>query len=732
MSGAAEGWESGIACLGLALELLGRGADRSHLAHRYGPGIRSGTAGLVRAAGQAGLKAALRPSSWDRLRDTPRPAIAELKDGRFLLLGAAEPGRLVVLDPLCTGGDGRPEATILDRRTFEDAWTGRLILLATRAPAGDAGRFGLGWFLPAILKHRAAIRDVVVASFLLQVFALSTPLAMQVVVDKVLVHQASSTLEVMVLVLLVVAVFEALLGGLRIYVLAHTSNRIDVTLGARLFAHLMSLPLAWFGARQVGSGVARVRELETIRSFLTGGALTVMVDVVFTVCFLAALILYSPLLALVVAATLPIYVLLSLGITPVLQRRLEEKFRRYADNQAFLTEAVSGVETLKAMALEPQLQRRWEEQLAAYVTTAFRATNLSNAAGQVVLLVNRVAAIVLLWVGTHLVMAGALSVGELVAVNLLAANVSGPVLRLAHLWIDFQQVRLSAERLGDILNAPPEPGAGTRPPMPAIRGDLAFRDVSFRYPGSDRLVLRSLSFDVPAGTVLGIVGASGSGKSTVAKALQALYHAAEGGVLVDGVDVRLVEPASLRRQIGVVLQDNVLFTGTVRENIALADPAMSFDRVVRAARLAGAHDFITSELPEGYDTAVGERGASLSGGQRQRIALARALANNPRILILDEATSALDAESERAILDNMRQIAARRTVVIIAHRFSAVRLADRILLLDGGSIREDGTHDELLRLDGRYAALFRQQTGLETLRFTDLSRAPVADVVAAR
>jgi subfamily B ATP-binding cassette protein HlyB/CyaB len=704
--------DSALGCLCLALELLGRASDPAHLAHRFRGTAAVNASQLVRAARGSGLKAALRRSSWDRLSRTPRPAIAELADGSFLLLGAADVDRVAVLDPAARDESGRPQARTLDRAAFEAAWTGRLVLLTTRAPATEgSGKFGLRWFLPAILKYRGAIRDVLVASLVLQVLALLTPLALQVVIDKVLVHQAVSTLEVMAIILLVMAVFEAVLSGLRIYVLSHTSNRIDVGLGARLFSHLMALPLAWFQARQVGAGVARVRELETIRTFLTSSALTVFVDLLFTICFLGVLLIYSPLLTAIVAATLPLHAGLSLAVTPVLQERLAEKFRRNADNQAFLTEAVGGVETLKAMAVEPQLQRRWEEQLAAYVTAAFRATNLSNVAGQIVGLINRLSTVALLWFGAQLVMRGELSVGELVAVNLLAANVSGPVLRLAHMWIDFQQVRLSVDRLGDILDTPREPGAGSRPPVPTLRGEIAFRDVTFRYRPQGTPVLRDISFQVPAGQVIGIVGSSGSGKSTIAKAIQALYLVESGQVLVDGMDVALVDPASLRRQIGIVLQDNVLFSGTVRENIALADPTMSVERVMHAARVAGAHDFITESLPDGYDTKVGERGASLSGGQRQRIALARALAADPRILILDEATSALDAESERVILNNMRLISANRTVVIIAHRFSAVRMADRILVLERGAIVEEGNHVGLLGQNGRYASLFREQTG---------------------
>jgi len=426
--------------------------------------------------------------------------------------------------------------------------------------------------------------------------------------------------------------------------------------------------------------------------------------------------LYSPLLTWIVLASFPFYIGISALATPLFRRRLDEKFQRGAQNQAFLVESVTGVETLKAMAVEPQMQRRWEEQLAGYVAASFRVTSLGHTASQAVQLVNKLVIAGMLYFGAKLVIEGDLTVGELVAFNMLAGRVSAPVLRLAQIWQDFHQARLSIARLGDILNTAAEPTYNpTRAALPAIRGEVAFEHVTFRYRIDGPEVLHDVTFSVPAGQVVGIVGPSGSGKSTVAKLIQRLYVPESGRIMVDGIDLAMVDIAWLRRQIGVVLQESVLFNRSVRDNIALPDPSVPMERVIAAATQAGAHDFIL-ELPEGYDTIVGERGSNLSGGQRQRIAIARALISDPRILIFDEATSSLDYESERVIQQNMQEIAKGRTVFVIAHRLSAVRWSDRIITIERGRVIEDGTHDELVRTGGRYATLYRMQGGIHEVR----------------
>jgi subfamily B ATP-binding cassette protein HlyB/CyaB len=661
---------------------------------------------IVRIARRQGLKARGVTSTYARLAGVALPALARTMDGGFLII-ARHAGEKVLVH---RGVGNRSE--LIDKADFEAIWDHHLVLITRRTSLSDLNRqFGIPWFMAAIYKYRAVLSQVLLASFFLQVFALVSPLFFQVVVDKVLVHRGMTTLDVLIVGLLAISIFETILGALRTYVFSHTTNRIDVELGARLFRHLIALPLAYFGARRVGDSVARVRELENIRQFLTGSSLTLVIDLLFTTVFLAVMAWYSWWLTLIVLASLPIYTIISLSLTPLFRSRVDEKFRRGAENQAFLVESVTGIETVKAMAVEPQIQRRWEEQLAGYVSASFRVSNLGNYANQAIQLVSKVATAAILYFGAKAVMDGAMTVGELVAFNMLAGRVAQPVLRLAQVWQDFHQTRLSIQRLGDILNTPAEPSAAPgRGALPAIRGKIAFEQVRFRYRPDTSEVLKSIDLDIPVGQSIGIVGSSGSGKSTLAKLVQRLYVPESGRILVDGVDLAMVDASWLRRQIGVVLQDNVLFTGTVRDNIALADPGMPLQHVIAAAKLAGAHDFIL-QLPEGYDTLVGERGGSLSGGQRQRIAIARALVGNPRILIFDEATSALDLESEQAIQRNMQQICQGRTVLTIAHRLSSVRHCHRIITIEQGRVVEDGTHEELLRNGGRYAALHKVQAG---------------------
>jgi subfamily B ATP-binding cassette protein HlyB/CyaB len=698
--------ESGLLALVTLLRCHGLAADPAQIRHQLGV-TRVDVASMLRCAKDFGLKARIQKTSWSRLSVTPLPGIAVLRNGGFLILGKIVDDKLLVQWPMV------PQPETMTQAELEAIWDGNLILMARRASLTDLSRrFDISWFLGAIHKYRRLLGEVLIASFFLQLFGVISPLFFQVVIDKVLVHQSMSTLDVLIIGLVSLTIFEAVLGTLRVYVFAHTTNRIDVELGARLFRHLMALPIAYFQARRVGDSVARVRELENIRQFLTSSALTLVIDFLFTFVFLAVMFYYSISLTFVVLASFPFYIGISAGAAPLFRRRLDEKFNRGAENQAFLVESVTGVETLKAMAVEPQMQRRWEEQLAAYVSASFRVLSLNNSASQAVQAVNKLVIAAILYFGAKLVIDGEMSVGELVAFNMLAARVSMPVLRLAQLWQDFHQARLSIDRLGDILNTIPEPSFSPgRAALPAIRGQITFDHVTFRYRIGGPEVLHDVSFSVQSGQVVGVVGSSGSGKSTIAKLIQRLYVPESGRVLIDGVDLAMVDLAWLRRQTGVVLQENVLFNSSIRENIALADPAVPMERIIAAAELAGAHDFIL-ELPEGYDTVVGERGSSLSGGQRQRIAIARALIMDPRILILDEATSALDYESERAIQQNMKRIAAGRTVFVVAHRLSTVRHADRIITIERGRIVEDGRHDDLIRSNGRYAKLHFLQAGI--------------------
>ena len=681
--------------------------DVAAIRHEFGEAEKLlGTKDVLRAARKFGLKSRSIKTTWERLRKTSLPALAQTHNGDFFVLGQIAEDKILIQSP----SSNKPQT--LSRKEFENIWNEEVILITQRAPIlGKGGKFDISWFIPVLLRYKRIFSEVIVASFFLQVFALVSPLFFMVIIDKVLVHRGLTTLDVLVFGLLVVSVFEVLLGLLRTYIFSHTTNRVDVELGAKLFDHLLKLPLSYFQARRTGESIARVRELENIRNFITGSSLTLVIDLFFTFVFFAVMYVFSPTLTWIVLFSIPFYVLLSILITPVLRRRIEEKFQRGAVNQAFLVESVSGVETLKAMAVEPQMQRRWEDQLAGYVGASFKTTHLSNISGQTAQLISKVTLALTLYFGALMVVGGDLTVGQLVGFNMLSQRVIGPILRLANLWQDFQQARISVDRLGDILNTPTEPRQNiNRATLPQIKGFISFEDVIFRYKPDAPEVLRRVNLTVNAGEIIGIVGPSGSGKSTLTKLVQRLYLPESGRVLVDGTDLAMIDTSWLRRQIGVVLQENVLFNRTVRDNIALSDPGMTMERVVAAAKLAGAHDFIL-ELPEGYDTEIGERGNTVSGGQRQRIAIARALVSNPRILIFDEATSALDYESEVAIQKNMRDICKGRTVMIIAHRLSAVRDADRIVTIESGEITEKGTHKELISRGGRYAKLHALQMG---------------------
>jgi subfamily B ATP-binding cassette protein HlyB/CyaB len=696
-----------LAYAGLVLlaQFHGVPADPLQLDHQFGRADTDDGTTLLLAAKHLGLKARVVGQPSHRIATAALPALAwDIDRTPFIIARVTVDG--VLIHDLA---EKRPRQ--LSRAQFEDRYAGRLLQLASRASVlGDLAKFDFTWFIPAVVKYRRLLVEVLVASLFIQLLALVTPLFYQVVMDKVLVHQAWTTLHVITFGLVSIAVFDVLLTGLRTFIFSHTTSKIDVELGARLFRHVLSLPLSYFESRRVGDTIARVRELENIRTFLTGQALTSVLDLVFTFVFLAVMFSYSTSLTLIVLGSLPVYAAISAGITPVLRKRLDEKFRRSADNQSFLVETVSGIGTVKAMAVDPRMTRTWDNQLAGYVAASFRVTRLAMLGQQGIQLVQKLVSISLLFFGARLVIGGQLSLGQLIAFNMLSGQVAMPILRLAQLWQDFQQVGISVQRLGDILNTRTEL-PGSRLALPPIRGQITFDNVGFRYRPDGKQILDGVDLDIRPGEVIGIVGRSGSGKSTLTKLVQRLYTPERGRVLVDGQDLALADPAWLRRQLGVVLQENFLFNRSVRENIAMADPGMPLERVIAAAQMAGAHEFIV-ELPEGYDTMVGEHGTGLSGGQRQRIAIARALITNPRILILDEATSALDYESEHAVMRNMRDICKGRTVLIIAHRLSTVRGANRIVVFEKGRIIESGSHAELVdRPGGAYANLHRLQQG---------------------
>ena len=693
--------DSGLWALLAMAALHGIAADESQLRHQHGREPFD-LQRLLLAAQQLGLNARAVRQDPRRLARAPLPAVARDAAGRFFVVARIEGAAAMPAGTELPGSTrvliqraGEPPAVIALEELLR-TWTGELILFTSKASfSGQMAKFDFTWFIPAVVKYRRLLAEILLISLVLQLIGLATPLFFQVVMDKVLVNHAMQTLNVIAIGLICAMVFEALLSGIRTWVFAHTSSKIDVELGARLFRHLLNLPLAYFQSRRVGDSVARIRELENIRSFLTGNVMTLVLDLLFSFVFLGVMLWYSVTLTLVVLASIPVYLLLSLVFTPVIRRRLEDKFNKGAENQSFLVETISGIDTVKSMAVEPRWIQKWDQQLAAYVSSGLAVTNVATVAGGGVTLTSKLVTAAIMWIGATLVIDKQLTVGELVAFNMLAGQVSSPILRLAQLWNDFQQVGISMSRLGDILDTHPEV-ASQKTRLPRLQGAIEFDQVSFRYRPDAADVLRQVSLKVRPGEVIGIVGRSGSGKSTLTRLVQRLYVPDRGRVLVDGQDLAIIDTPSLRQQIGVVLQENTLFNRSVRDNIALAHPAAPIELVMQAAKLAGAHEFIC-ELPEGYDTVVGEHGTGLSGGQRQRIAIARALITNPRILIFDEATSALDYESEKIIHDNMRLICQGRTVLIIAHRLSAVRGANRIVVMERGQIAEVGSHEELLR-----------------------------------
>ena len=696
---------TGLLTLMIIAGYHGIAADEAALRHEFGH-VPFTDQTILLAAKALGMSAKIIRQPASRLNRAPLPAIAMDKNGNYFIVAKFDESTEKLL--IQHVGES---PKILDLNDFLEIWSGEFIFFTSKANyLGDIAKFDFSWFIPAIIKYRKLLSEVLLISFILQLIGLATPIFFQVVMDKVLVNHAMKTLNVIAIGLALATLFEIALSGIRTYVFAHTSSKIDVELGAKLFRHLLALPIAYFQARRVGDSVARIRELENIRSFLTGNAITLVMDLAFSAVFIAVMLWYSVELTMIVIASIPLYIGLSILFTPLLRAKLNEKFNRGSENQSFLVETISGIDTLKAMAVEPRWISEWEKQLASYVSSGLNVSNISNVASSGVTLVSKGVTIAIMWIGATLVVDGKLTVGELVAFNMLSGQVSSPILRLAQLWNDFQQIGISMMRLGDILNARTEV-AEQKSRLPSLAGAIEFDQVSFRYRPDTPDVIRSVNVKINPGEVIGIVGRSGSGKSTLTKLVQRLYVPDRGRVLIDGLDIAIVDTASLRQQIGVVLQENILFNRSVRDNIALNNPSLGLETIIEVAKLAGAHEFIC-ELPEGYDTMVGEHGTGLSGGQRQRIAIARALIGNPRILIFDEATSALDYESEKIIQDNMRDICKNRTVLIIAHRLSAVRDANRIIVMERGQILQVGSHHELLTdSNGIYTHLYQLQQG---------------------
>ena len=667
------------------------------------------TVTLLTAAKDIGLKTRLFTGiAADHLPKMPMPAVCRLKDGRYIVVRGANDENVSLYDPLT-----EEKNIVTPLKHFATIWEGEIILFTKRFRIeklkDKVEKFGFSWFIPVVAKYKDFLLKVLFISLVLQLFGLATPLFTQVIIDRVLVHHSLSTMDVLIGGMIMVALFQNWMEALRTYLFVNTTNKIDVTLSAHLFRKVSELPVRYFDKWQVGDVVSRMGELETIRGFLTGSFLTVVLDIVFAVVYLSVMFVYSNFLSYIVWATIPLYIVLNAIIAPIYKSRINERFLLNAETQSFTIEAITGVRTVKTLGVETTFVSRYEEVLSRFLKSALSVLNLANVASCIGMFLQLAFNLALLWVGAYFVMEGALTVGQLIAFQMLAGQVINPVLRLVNMWQSFQQIRVSMTRLGDIMDEDSEPAFNpNRTTLPSLKGEIIFDNVNFRYKADGKNILSDVKVTIPPGSRVGIVGRSGSGKSTLVKLIQRLYVPDSGRVLIDGVDIAQVETAWLRRQIGVVLQENFLFAGSIKENIAIAKPNVDEESVLHAAKLSGAAEFI-EDMPQKYDTFVGERGSLLSGGQKQRVSIARSLLLDPRILILDEATSALDTESEALILKNLDKIAAGRTTLMVAHRLSTVKNCDFIIAMDKGRIVEVGSHKELMQRRGYYYNLYASQ-----------------------
>ncbi|WP_462106245.1 peptidase domain-containing ABC transporter [Campylobacter concisus] len=659
---------------------------------------------LIRIAKDKGFKAKIKHLNVKNLVSYPLPCIARDKNGVYFNILKVDTSKNEVL---IFKDKNEPYAIKFEELLNILNPNPKMIVLKHKL-LNDRIKFGFGWFYARMLSYKKIVGEILIASFVIQLFGLVTPLFTQVVLDKVLVHHSLSTLNVIAVAFGAVIIFEMLLSLSRNYIFAHTTSKIDARLGAMLFDHLIKLPMIYFENRKVGNIVARVRELDSIREFIANKSVTVLLDMLFSVVFVIMMLLYSVKLTLVALGFVTIIATLYFFATPRLRARLEDKFQMGARSNSYLVESITGISTVKSLAIEGSMQRLWEDFLAKYVKSSFELSNLSNILSGIANALSKLMTLAILYLGVGLVIENKLSVGQLIAFQMFAGQFSAPIMRLVGLWNEFQQALLSVDRLGDILNTPKEQENGNAITLSEIKGSVKFDNVSFKYSPNSPTVLQNFSLEVKPNTSIGIVGRSGSGKSTLTRLLQRLYYANEGAIYIDGVDIRHMNPSWLRQNIGVVLQDSYLFSGSVKENIAYAYPSASMDLILQASKVAGADEFI-SMLPEGYDTLVGERGSSLSGGQKQRIAIARAILTNPRILIFDEATSALDYESEKIISNNLAAIKKNRTVFIVAHRLSTVKECNEIIVLDKGKLIERGDHESLMKQCGYYYFLNKQQ-----------------------
>lgn len=663
---------------------------------------------LVRICKNSDFKAKIKTVSPTVIEGKyPLPAIIIQNDGSYsvLLRINSKENKVLIFSPV----EKQPKELTFDELNI--LCNNEFIILSHKLINSQI-KFGFKWFFEEIMTYKQVILEVLLGSFIVQLFGLVTPLFTQVILDKVIVHRTLTTLDILAFGFIAVMIFEFLLNISRKYIFVHTASKIDAKLGAKLFRHLFALPFTYFESRKVGNIIARVRELDQIRDFITNKSVSVIIDLFFSVVFVVMMFLYSVKLTFIVLGFVSLIAILYLIVTPELRARLEKKFQMGAQSNSYLVESVTGIQTVKSLAIEGSMQKKWEDYLGNYVKSGFQLSNMGNISGAISGMFQKAMTIAILYLGVKLVIENKLTIGQLIAFQMFANQFTAPILRLVNLWNELQQALLGIDRLGDILNTPVEVQSSKAITLPQVTGSVKFDNVSFKYNINTPYVINGFSLDIKQGMSIGLVGRSGSGKSTITKLIQRLYIANEGAIYIDGVDIKHMNPSWLRQNIGVVLQENYLFSGTIRDNISLPMQNAPIELIINMAKIAGADEFI-SQLSEGYDTMVGERGSTLSGGQKQRIAIARALITNPKILIMDEATSALDYESESIIMRNMKHITKGRTTFIIAHRLSTVKNCDLIVVMDKGKIMEMGSHSELMQQNGYYKYLNDQQNELK-------------------
>lgn len=640
---------------------------------------------------------------YEALEEIKIPFIAQDLDGTYFIVGKSDSERVLKYCPK------KKQNEILEKEVFLKSWNNKIILIAESSILGKNVEFGLKWFFQIFKEYKKQFIDVLLANFTLLIFSLFLPLITQTIVDKVLVHNRMSTLNVLTVIFIFVIFLEFFLKLSKNYLLLHTTTKVDLILGKKLFNKLLHLPIAFFESRSVGVISNRVKELENVREFLTGTPLDSFFDLFFIGLYLIFLWIYSPILTMIIMVAIPILLLFSYLVIPKYKKLVEESSKNLAEMESFLIEGLSGVQAIKSFTLEPTIKDKWSQLQAKTMTTNFKTNYIGIIYGITTEKFQKFLDLIILIVGAYLVINKKLTVGQLIAFRMISGNLTNPLLKLVELIRDFEQIKVSINNLAEILNNPSELRKEEKP-VNLKEANIIFNKVYFRYSLEGNMILNNVTFAIREGQTVAFVGRSGSGKSTITKLIQKMYLAESGDILINHNKINDMNANSLRNNIGVVLQENFLFNGTIRDNIALKYPSANINQIINVARLAGAHDFIL-ELSDGYDTVVGENGTGLSGGQRQRIAIARALLSNPKILIFDEATSALDYESEKIIKENLASICKGRTVIMIAHRLSTIRNADKIYVIEKGSILEEGNHEELIGKNGFYKYLHDLQKG---------------------